>query len=257
MNNHTKDEKIIPPKKRRKWPFRLGIFVLVLLGMYFAAGYFLGNLPFASKLLGTNTPRDLGVEVSVSSATEGLSALHKPITTADLQGITKNPQLYTKVNGSLTNEQASSMLCLGDIPDFPLKLVQVKFGDNGSVEVSGVLDVVKLQATLKSYGVSGGIIDTIMNIVKNAKWVNVYASGTLSISNNVVTSELKKLEIGRITVPIGWVESNTTSILNSVSSSLTSSGYNIRNMTISQGKVTFDMNRPLSSIDPWLKLVGP
>lgn len=240
-----------------RWLRRLVIFAVFLLALYFVAGYFLGNLPVASKLLGTNTPRDLGVEISTESATDGLIALRKPTSTAQLEAITKNPGSYTKVTGSLTNEQASSMISLGDIPDFPLKLVQVKFGDGGQVEVSGVLDVVKLQSTLADYGVSGGIVDTIMNIVKNAKWVNVYANGTLSISNNVVTSNLEKLEIGRISVPLGWVENNTTSILNGVGNSLTSSGYNIRSMTISQGKVNFDMDRPLASISPWLNFVGP
>ena len=241
----------------RKWVVRLSVLLVVLLGLYFVAGYFLGNLPIASRLLGTNTPKDLGVSISTQSATEGLIALRKPTSFAQLEAITKNPQSYTKVTGSLTSEQASSMVSLGDIPDFPLKFVQIKFEDGGRVEVSGVLDVVKLQSTLAQYGVSGGIVDTIMNIVKNAKWVNVYASGTLSISNNVVTSNLEKLEIGRIPVPIGWVKDNTTSILNGVGNSLKSSGYNIRSLTISQGKVSLDMDRPLSSIDPWLNFVGP
>jgi hypothetical protein len=241
----------------KKWVVRLCVFLVVLLGLYFVAGYFLGNLPIASKLLGANTPKNLGVNISTQSATEGLIALRKPTSFAQLEAITKNPQSYTKVTGSLTNEQASSMVSLGDIPDFPLKFVQIKFGDGGRVEVSGVLDVVKLQSTLAQYGVSGGIVDTIMNIVKNAKWVNVYASGTLSISNNVVTSDLEKLEIGRIPVPIGWVKDNTTAILNGVGNSLKSSGYNIRSLTISQGKVNLDMDRPLSSIGPWLNFVGP
>ena len=91
--------------------------------------------------------------------------------------------------------------------------MQIKFGDNGQVEVSGVLSMMKLQSTLANYGVSGGIVDTVMNIVKNAEWVNVYANGNLSITNNVLTSDLQKLEIGRISVPLGWVEDNTTSIL--------------------------------------------
>jgi hypothetical protein len=240
-----------------RWLRRLVILAVFLLALYFVAGYFLGNLPIASKLLGTNTPKDLGVTISTQSATEGLVALRKPTSFAQLEAITKNPQSYTKVVGSLTNDQASSMISLGDIPDFPLKFVQIKFEDNGRVEVSGVLDVVKLQTTLAEYGVSGGIVDTIMNIVKSAKWVNVYASGSLSISNNVITSNLEKLEIGRIGVPIGWVKDNTASILNGVGNSLKSNGYNIRSLTISQGKVNLDMDRPLSSIGPWLNYVGP
>ncbi|MEL7561534.1 hypothetical protein [Dehalogenimonas sp. 4OHTPN] len=242
---------------KNKWLFRLGVLLTFLLIVFFAAGYFLGNVPIASKLLGTNTPRDLGVEISTESAADGLAALRKPLTTSELEAIIKNPLIYTRVTGSLTNEQASSMLSLGDIPDFPVKFVQVKFGDGGQVEVSGVLDVAGLQEILEDYGVSGGIVDTVMGIVKTAKWVNVYAAGTLSISNNVVTSDLEKLEIGRISVPLGWVESNTDSILNGIGNSLTSEGYNIRSMTISQGKVNFDMDRPLASISPWLKFVTP
>ena len=73
--------------KNKKWLFVLGIVAGVLIGAYFVAGYFLGNLPIASDLLGTNKQRDLGIEISVASANTGLIALNKPTTNDDSRWI--------------------------------------------------------------------------------------------------------------------------------------------------------------------------
>jgi hypothetical protein len=35
----------------------IGVILAVVIVLYFVAGYFLGNLPVASNLLGTNKPR--------------------------------------------------------------------------------------------------------------------------------------------------------------------------------------------------------
>ena len=94
-----------------KWLLRLGIVVVVLVvAVYFVAAYFLGNLPVASKMLGTNKPRDLGVELSVDNTYDGLASLKHPVTTEELQAIVENPEIYTKVDAALTDEEASSMI---------------------------------------------------------------------------------------------------------------------------------------------------
>jgi len=82
---------------------------------------FLGNVPIASKLLGTNKPRDLGVKISIPSAYQGLNDLKKPVTPQDVQAILKNPKSYQTVKATITQEEASSLLAVGDIPDFHLE----------------------------------------------------------------------------------------------------------------------------------------
>ena len=213
----------------------LGVIVGVVIVLYFVAGYFLGNLPVASSLLGTNKPKDLGIQLTTDSALQGLHSLNKPLTIADLENIYNNPESYTKVNASIGEEEASSLIALGNLRDFPLRLVQLKFGDNGSVKASGVVDISKLQATLQDYGASGKVVDRIMGIAKTAKYMNFYAEGNCSIRNNQITADLDKLQIGRINLPTDFVKDNSESITNYVERSLTDSGYNIRSIIISKG----------------------
>jgi hypothetical protein len=233
----------------------IGVILAVVIVLYFVAGYFLGNLPVASNLLGTNKPKDLGIELTASSALKGIHSLNKPLTVADLESIYNNPESYTKVNASIGEEEASSLLALADLPDFPLRLVQLNFGDNGTVKASGVMDISKLQAALQDYGASGDVVDRIMGIAKTAHYMNFYAEGKCSIKNNNLNVELDKLQLGRIDLPTDFVRDNAESITGYVERSLTDAGYNIRSMTISEGKITFDMDRPVSSISPWLKFV--
>lgn len=241
--------------KSKKWIIWLSIIAVVLIGIYFVAGYFLGNLPIASKLLGTNKAKDLGVAISVQSAQQGLQALRGPLTAADLTAITQNPKSYTTVKTTLTDEQASSLLAIGDIPDFPFRNTQLKFGDGGKVQASGILDITKLQAALDDVGASGETVDKIMNIAKAAKYMPFYMEGTMSVTNNRVTTAVDQMQMGRINLPNDWVNGNSGSIADSIARTLTSKGYNIRKLTVTQGKIDMDMDRPLSSIEPWLKLV--
>jgi hypothetical protein len=240
----------------RKKLIIIGTIILVLaLAVFFVAGYFLGNVPVASAILGTNKAKDLGVKISVDSAYQGLKDLKSPITAQEVEAIQKNPKLYTVVKTTLSQDQASSLLALSDIPDFPFRMTQIKFGPNGSVQSSGVLDIEKLQKTLKDLKVSGDVINQVMGYIQGAKFVNYYFDGTCSITNNRIASQVNSAKIGNISVPDDVLKNNRGTAANLVSSTLTANGYNIRKMTISEGKVDLDLDRPLGSVQNWLKFV--
>jgi hypothetical protein len=222
--------------------------------IFFVAGYFLGNVPLASALLGTNKPRNLGVNISVDNAYAGLKDLKCPTTPQDVAAVVKNTKTYTTVKTTLTNEEASSLLSLGGIPDCPFKQTQIKFGPNGNAQVSGVLDVTALQKFLNDMGVSGDSLDTIMKYAKNAKYLNFYVDADCRIVNNRVTGKINSLQVGRINIPDRVIGNNGT-IANYVSNALTSNGYNIRTLAIVDGKLNIDMDRPLASAQNWLNFV--
>ena len=81
----------------------LGIVLAVVVVLYFVAGYFLGNLPIASSLFGTNKPRDLGIEITTDSAYAGLSNLNHPTTLEELQAVIDDPSEFTSVETSMTS----------------------------------------------------------------------------------------------------------------------------------------------------------
>jgi hypothetical protein len=122
---------------KKKLIIIVSVIVAVLLIGYFVAGYFLGNVPVASKLLGTNKAKDLGVVISINNAYTGLTDIKCPLTPQGVEDVIKNPKTYTTVKTTLTSDEASSLLALGDIPGFPLRMTQVKFGPNGNIQASG------------------------------------------------------------------------------------------------------------------------
>ena len=240
---------------KKKWWIVISVVLFIIVAVFLVAGYFLGNVPIASKLLGTNKPRDLGVKISIPSAYQGLNDLKKPVTPQDVQAILKNPKSYQTVKATITQEEASSLLAVGDIPDFPFRMTQIKFEANGKVEASGVLDIQKLQAALKDVGATSDVVDRVMGFVKNAKYMNFYMEGTCNILNNNVSANLDQVQIGRINLPADLVKNNSSVISDGIARTLTANGYNIRRMTISDGKVDLDMDRPASSVAPWLNMV--
>jgi len=232
-----------------------GGLLVVAVAAYFVAGYFLGNLPVASRLLGSNEPRDLGIELSTDNAFNGLAALGHPLTEEDLEAILENPDSFKTVKTTLTDEQASSLI---STMDFPVKLAQVKFGPGGSVETSGTINIAQLRELMAQAGASSEVMENVMGYVSSFDWANYYVSGNFNITSNQVSLDIDRLEIGRIAVPESLQEqlnNNIGSVERYISGALTSQGYDIRQLSISDGRVDMDMDRPLGSLEPWLKFM--
>jgi hypothetical protein len=235
-----------------------GIIVLVIIGLavLFAAGYFLGNVPIISGLLGTNKSVELGVTISADVAQTGLKNMKMPTSIQDLQAIAANPQSAKTVKATLSQEEVSSLLALGDIPDFPLKLTQVRFNPDGTAESSGVLDTAVLKTFLKNNGIGKDVIDQINSYMKVDGKVNYYTKGTCKIENNRVSLDITSLQIGKVEVPGNVISQNSGAVSGFVSQSLVSNGFNVRKLTTGNGKVDIDADRPLSSLQPWLGFAG-
>jgi hypothetical protein len=239
----------------KKLIIALSVIIGVLLILFFVAGYFLGNVPIASKLLGTNKAKNLGVVVSMDNAYSGLRDVNCPLTPQGVKDIMNNPASYTTLKTTLTSDEASSLLALGDVPNFPLRTAQIKFGPNGSFQTSGVINTEELQKALKQAGVSSDTVDKVMGYVNKVKYFNFYAEGTVSITNNQLTGNIKNAKIGNIGVPDDLLSKIDAGVASSVMSALSQRGYSIRSLTVSEGKVAVDMERPLADLNNWLKFV--
>jgi hypothetical protein len=237
----------------KKFIIALSVIVGVLLILFFVAGYFLGNVPIASKLLGTNKPKNLGVVINMDNAYSGIKKVNCPLTGQAVKDIMANPSSYTTVKATLTSDEASSLMAIGDVPNLPVRLTQIKFGPNGTFQTSGVVNTEELQKALRSSGASSDTIDKIMGYVKKLKYFNFYAEGTLNITNNHLTGSVSTAKIGNISVPGDVLEKIDSGVASTVMNKLQQTGYSIRNLTISEGKVTLDMDRPLSDLNNWVK----
>jgi hypothetical protein len=231
------------------------VIVVIVLVLYLIAGYFIGGLPVASKIMGSNQPVDLGIEISVDGAYQGLDALGQPTTVEKLQEIADNPDSFGTVQTTLTEEEASSLMALNNAPDFPARLTQIKFNDDGTMESSGIIWLDKFPAFLARNGVSSEGIEKVMGYIGFMDSTTYYIKGTFSISNNNVDLDMDSVKVGRISLPTGVINDNRGSVENTISNILTNNGYNIRSLYVSDGKVNVDMDQPLGSIVPWLHYV--
>ena len=237
----------------KKLIIALSIIVGVLLILFFVAGYFLGNVPIASKLLGTNKTKNLGVVINMDNAYAGIKKINCPLTAQAVKEILANPASYTAVKATLTSDEASSLMAIGNVPGLPVRMTQIKFGPNGSFQTSGVINTQELQDSLKKAGVSGDTIDKVMGYVEKLKYFNFYAEGTLNITNNKLTGSVTNAKIGNISVPDDLLSKIDSGVADTVMNKLEQAGYSIRNLTISEGKVNVDMDRPLADLNHWLK----
>jgi len=232
------------------------IFVAIIhCALYFTAGYFLGMVPGASRIMGTNKPIDLGVEISTDSAYQGLGVLGQPVNVEELRGIADDPDSFGTVQTTLTEEEASSLMALNQAPDFPAKMTQIKFNDDGSIESSGVIWVDRFSKFLARNGVSSNAVEKVIGYIGFMDSTTYYVKGTFSITNNNVDLHMDNIKIGRINVPMGVINDNKGSIENTISNILTNNGYTIRSLYVSNGKVNVDMDQPLGSIVSWLHFV--
>ena len=204
------------------------VTAVVLLVLYLIAGYFIGGLPIASKIMGSNQPVDLGIEISVDSAYQGLDALGQPTTVEELQEIADNPDSFGTVQTTLTEEEASSLMALNNIPDFPARLTQIKFNDDGTIESSGIIWLDRFPTFLARNGVSSEGVEKVMGYIGFMDSTTYYMKGTFSISNNNVDLDMDSVKVGRISLLTGIINDNKGSVENTISNILTNNGYNIR-----------------------------
>ncbi len=222
------------------------------LGAYFVAGYYLGNVPVVSQLLGTNKTRDLGVSVSVESAYAGLEKLNSVSVIQDTENVKDAVSMSIPVSTSLTSEQVSSLMALSSMAGLPVKVTQVKLGDNGYVQASGILYTEDMQKTFQSVGIFDSLPIDIMGYAQSGKSFNFYVEGSFSIVNNEVAGHLDSAKIGNIELPAEVINHSGDSIRSAVSRLLREKGYDIRKVLISGGKVDLDMDRPAGGVENWL-----
>jgi hypothetical protein len=105
INNSEKDA----DNYEEKLIISASVIVVLFLVVFFVAGYFLGNVPLASAMLGSNKPKDPRVKITVDNAYSGMKDLKCPTTPQEVEAIQKNPKSYTTVKATLTQDEASSL----------------------------------------------------------------------------------------------------------------------------------------------------
>ncbi len=190
----------------------------ILLVIILIIGY-TGFFPAVSDLMGTNKPMDLGVSYSKQDYFNALSKAGFSLDNS--AGLGPDTRIVYEgeknIDAEFTQEEVSAILSYDHADEFPVRDVQVKINNDGTMEASALVK-------LDDYkGIS----------LNNA----VYVKGKLELSapNHVSIKEVDKLVVGRVPVPandeiIRKVEQGVNDKLNSIP------GLYITSVEIEEGK---------------------
>jgi hypothetical protein len=233
--------------------FLIGLIIMALV-VVLGLGY-LGFIPGVSKILGSDRPKNLGITY----------------TDADLKSITSKNHVQRIVLESAPNIKSSFVLKgtqaiknvftdkeitarLGQESDWslnPFTDVQVKIGEDGVVEASGIVRVDRLKGYAQATGISLTGIEAISKGLDKYKIPKVsfpaYIKGNLSIENDRLNIDLSQLYLGKIPVPKALYSQAKGLFESFVYERLTSGGYGslyVKSLSFSNGKMNFSGNIP-------------
>lgn len=114
-----------------------------------------------------------------------------------------------ELDTTLTSAEVTSVLDYwrNQYEKTPIRDVQVRFNPDGTGEISGILEVGTAIAMAKQLGFSDTDIEKGKTYVQFvAGDLPFYAKGIAGVENNSVSISADTLQIGRVTVPSGFVE---------------------------------------------------
>lgn len=221
------------------------LFIFICILVIFIATPFalLGKLPIISSLIGA-TPKDLGIRItkndSIGSQTKigtEVIAITKDIQKDDftLEG-TKVAEftMDSKEITALSNNRAWKY--------YPLKDVQIKIHDDGTIESSAILVISKAMPYALGLGYSQTEIKSAMEKYSIPPFeVPIYILGKGSVANDSVTVNAQTVKIGAVPVPhdiVAQANTGTEKVLNDLIKKHTNS-FHAESVSFSADKMHF------------------
>ncbi len=222
------------------------VLVLVLVG---ALGY-LGFVPAISSVLGTDQPRDLGVNPrpeDLTAAKEKMNGVQFTMLSSYQEGSSGSAAQpgSVPVSVSFTSQEITAMLKTGDWQGWPIMDAQVKINPDGSAEASGVLMTSLINDMAAMAGYSSSDVRKALDTLHIKGNVPVYLKGRGDITNNQVNLSIEKAEVGRFPVPSSLVNQHQGDINNFVSNSITKMPQvSVDSLRVENGQAAFDGSLP-------------
>lgn len=186
----------------------LVFFLAVVVAIVLILGY-LGFVPGVSSIFGSDKPRDLGVKYTQADYDSG--GLKNKITYAAVDSAPDARSSIKfegghQVSNSWTSEEVTSRIDMNaNWAYYPVKDVQLKFNEDGSVDAAGIVYVDRLKGYAEATKVPEDTIQAISKVFEQYKIptgpVPVYMKLNLTIKDDNVDVLMPKLEVGRLPVP--------------------------------------------------------
>jgi hypothetical protein len=222
--------------------FSIILIIVVILAL---VGGYLGLVPGVSALFGSNKSKDLGVMASQQAFDSGNKKIM--LQRVEIDATPGMPDLLYQgshvVNAALSSEEITSLMQKGFYKYNPIAdSFQMKINSDGSVEISGILDLRKLKHYVADAGL-GNIDQYAQKYGLLVSQLPFYASGTASVSNNSASLNFTTIQIGRISIPVSsQIDQGADALIDQRIQKI--SGMSIKSLTFSQGQMNLSGNFP-------------
>jgi hypothetical protein len=182
----------------------ISITILAVIGIL--AGGYLGFVPGLSDLMGANKPQDLGVKYTSSdlaSANSKLGVVIKTLPPTENGYDSLSRYGEKQVTASFTSAELTALF--NDHSEkwkyYPMKDIQVVIADDGTVEVSGVLQVDRFRGFADAVEIPEGARSQVRPYLSYVSSdPSIYLKGSLSVTNNAVHSDITEARVGKLTI---------------------------------------------------------
>jgi hypothetical protein len=235
----------IKPKKSgffRKLFFTLCILAaIIILGL----GY-LGFMPGVSKLFGSDKPRNLGVVAGTEdrqAAMDKLGIEYLSLTGAAPFSLSGQKNF----NGSLTDKELTALMAEHEKlwKYYPVSSAQVRFNEDGTAEVSGILRTDRIFEYAAATGIDVKQVKEWMDKTKiplnNPPF---YLKGKATVESGKLSGELMKVEIGRLPLPLSLIAPDQSDAVSFGQNRLSKAGVKVDEASIEAGKVNLKATLP-------------
>jgi hypothetical protein len=184
---------------------KLIIIVVVVLATLVGSLAYIGVVPFLSPLIAQ--PKDLGIDSdpALVAAFDQRNNMKNQIPGGVVPGDRQAEfSGSTKLDVELSSQEVTSILNVWKArsPKLPIRDIQVRFNEDGTAEISGVLEIKTAISIAKSLGYSDGDIQKGKSYAKYvAGDLPFYVKGDGSVLDNAVSLSPTTFQLGRLTVP--------------------------------------------------------
>jgi len=225
------------------------IIILIILSVGIL-GYF-GFVPVLSTVFGSDKPRDLGIKYTEKQYLDYVAKSKTEIVALNENVSPQESIIYsgkTDLTQSFTQEEISARLNYSKWKYMPVKNVQLKINNDGTVEFSAVVVYERLSGFIAREGAgqySKADVEKGLSYIKLiGRDFPVYAKFKASINNNQLSESTESIEVGRFSIPLEKINAN--SVIKSVSENIMRkvSGFYAKTVNFENGKMNFDGSVP-------------
>ncbi|MFA5868607.1 MAG: hypothetical protein WC941_02785 [Candidatus Bathyarchaeia archaeon] len=199
---------------------------IVLVGVL-ALGY-MGFLPFVSDLMGTNKATDLGVKYTAADAATATDKFGTLMNSPDGATVTLTD---SELTAFINDKTAKS--------DIPLENTQIRVNPDGTIEMSGNINMTRLQALANSADVDASaksLIGTVTSLVKTDP--SFSGKAQFSVVDGKLVASMEDVKIGNFGLSSDQAAAMDGMIESTLEDIMRNSGLSFSELQASAGSLT-------------------